>query len=69
MTVSVSSGVDGEDDGLGVGGLGAVEDALGGGVVGVEVYLLEGDLAVLLEGGDLLDRQAGVQRGLRMPGG
>jgi hypothetical protein len=64
LTVSGSGGVDGEDNRLVAGSLGTIKLNLGAGVVGVEVDLLEEDLAFLLDLGDLLDGLAGVVGGL-----
>lgn len=58
MAVSVGGGIDREDDGFASCLLGAVEDFLRGGVVRVEIHLLEGDLVLLLEHGDLFHRHA-----------
>lgn len=62
VPVPIRGGIDGEDDGLGTGLLGALEDELGGGVVGVEVDLLERDLGAVrwLGGGNGLDGERGV---------
>lgn len=64
LTVSGSGSVDSEDNCLVASSLGTVKLNLGAGVVGVEVDLLEEDLAFLLDLGDLLDGLASVVGGL-----
>lgn len=62
VTVAIGGRVDGVDDTVGAGVLDLLEESLGLGVVGSQVDLLEGDLTLLLDGGNLLDGLGGVQR-------
>lgn len=65
MPVSVCSGINSENDGLGARGLGAAEDVPRGSVIGVEIDLLESDLTLGLGLGNILNGLCGQQSRLK----
>jgi hypothetical protein len=64
VAVAIGRRVDGVDNGLGTSGLGSVEKRLRSGDVGVEVELLEEDLALGLGRMDALEGDIREQRRL-----